>query len=188
MNIKVAAFTVSEKSIYIRVMEIKHLSSQQNSVIVKWNRKKMILWMAFVLFSDWQRTDDASSAICIYAAQLPPAALYAYAGWNAFKPPPIGLGCCQVCCWFIVYCCSNCGVFVFGPCFVMQYFVSFLVCQSPWCGWERERERERERESCTLYFNCLWCIVTVSVLWLFLTVLRVGLQCLIPNHTHCLMK
>ena len=41
-----------------------------------------------------------------------------------------------------------------------------------------------KRELETLYFNCL---VIVSVVWLFLTVPRVGLQCVIvvfPDHTH----
>ena len=36
--------------------------------------------------------------------------------------------------------------FVFGPCFVMQYFVFFLVMQSSRCG----------RESWLLYFYVLW--------------------------------
>ena len=42
-----------------------------------------------------------------------------------------------------------CVGFVGGPCFVVQYLVSFLVLQSS--QWERETEREREmreRESC----------------------------------------
>ena len=36
-----------------------------------------------------------------------------------------------------------------------------------------------------------WCLVTVYVLWLFLTVVWVGLQCVIvlnPDHTHSLYK
>ena len=35
-------------------------------------------------------------------------------------------------------------IFEFGPCFVVQYLVSFLVLQSSRLGRERERERERE--------------------------------------------
>ena len=60
----------------------------------------------------------------------------------------------------------------------MHYFVSFLVLQSSWRG----------RESWLLCFACLSCIfVAVDVLWLFLTVPWVGLQCIIvvfPDHTH----
>ena len=39
----------------------------------------------------------------------------------------------------IVYCCSYClcFIFVFGPCFVVQYLVPFLVLQS--IRWGRER-------------------------------------------------
>ena len=36
-----------------------------------------------------------------------------------------------------------CGISVFGPSFVMQYLVSFLVLQS---SSERERERDRQTE------------------------------------------
>ena len=56
-----------------------------------------------------------------------------------------------------------CRFFVFGPCFVVQYFVSFLVLQSS----------QKER---WLLKNCFKCHVTVSVLCLFLTVQCVGLQ------------
>ena len=55
-------------------------------------------------------------------------------------------------------------------CFVVQYFVSFLVLQSSLC----------ETESWLLYCVYLlgaWCHVTVIVLMLFLTVSWVGLQC-----------
>ena len=45
------------------------------------------------------------------------------------------------CCWFFVYSFLfapiACGGSVFCPCFVMQYFVSFLVLQSSWRGKER---------------------------------------------------
>ena len=61
-----------------------------------------------------------------------------------------------------------------GLCFVMHYFVSFLVLQSPYRG----------RENCLLCFNCF---MTVNVLWLSLTVPWVGLQCVIwvfPDQTH----
>ena len=50
-----------------------------------------------------------------------------------------------------------CGGFLFGPCFVVQYLVSFLVFQSHFWG----------RASWMLYFNCLlmscdcWCIVSL---------------------------
>ena len=41
-----------------------------------------------------------------------------------------------------------CGGSVLGPCFVLKYFVYFLVFQSICCVRERERERERERAVC----------------------------------------
>ena len=44
-----------------------------------------------------------------------------------------------------------CGGFVFGPCFVIQYFVSFLCCNHLY--WEKE--------IWLLYFNCV-----PDVLWL----------------------
>ena len=50
---------------------------------------------------------------------------------------------------------------MFGPCFVMQHLVSFLVLQSEK---EREREREREREDWLLYINCVFAAV-----WLILS-------------------
>ena len=44
-----------------------------------------------------------------------------------------------------------------------------------------------KRELVALLFLSSWCLVTVSVLWLFLTVWWVGLQFVIevfPDHTH----
>ena len=53
---------------------------------------------------------------------------------------------------FFVYCCSHCLLgFVFGPCFVIQYFVAIISL------WKREL---------VLYFNCL-----LAVMWLFKIVL-----------------
>ena len=60
------------------------------------------------------------------------------------------------------------GVFVFGPCFVVQYLVLFLVLQSS--RWGRER---------WLLKTCFKCHVSVSDLCLFLKVQCVGLQCVI---------
>ena len=70
---------------------------------------------------------------------------------------------------------------VLGTCFVMQYFVSFLVCNHP-----------DGKESWLLDFYCLlgWCHMAVSVLCLFLAVPCVGLQCVIvtfPYLTHLLV-
>ena len=48
---------------------------------------------------------------------------------------------------------------------------------------------ERKRELVVLLLVSFGCLVTVNVLWLFLTVLWVGLQCVIvvfPDHTHLL--
>ena len=64
---------------------------------------------------------------------------------------------------------------MFSPCFVVLYFVSFLVLQSSCWG----------RESRLLYFSGL-----LGVMWLLsFTVMWVGLQCVIvtfPGHTHLL--
>ena len=64
------------------------------------------------------------------------------------------------------------------PCFVMQYFESFLVLQSSHCG--------REILFALLLLSSV-CHVDVIVYCLFLTVIWVGLQCVIvsfPGHTH----
>ena len=71
----------------------------------------------------------------------------------------------------LIYCLMNFPLFVgvlwlsLFCYFVMHYFVSILVLQSSW----------RERESLLSYR----CIVTINVLWHFLTVPWVGLQCVI---------
>ena len=61
----------------------------------------------------------------------------------------------------------------------MHYFVSILVLQSPLKG---------KRKLVALLVLSYRCIVTIlNVLWLFLRVLWVGLQCVIvvfPDHTH----
>ena len=57
-----------------------------------------------------------------------------------------------------------CGIFVFDPCFVVQYLVSVLVLQSSW--WVRESK---------LFSRSL---VAVGILWFFLTVSWFG-QCMI---------
>ena len=47
----------------------------------------------------------------------------------------------------------------------------------------------RKRELVALLILSSWCLVTVGVLWLFLPVPWVGLQCVIvafPDHTHFL--
>ena len=64
---------------------------------------------------------------------------------------------------------------------VMHYFVSILVLQSPLKG---------KRKLVALLVLSYRCIVTINVLWLFLRVLWVGLQCVIvvfPDHTHLLL-
>ena len=53
-----------------------------------------------------------------------------------------------------------CFIFVFGPCFVVQNLVSFLVLQSSRLVRERERERERERDGCLkIAFNVMGLLV-----------------------------
>ena len=51
----------------------------------------------------------------------------------------------------------------------MHYFVSFLVCN---------HLKEEKRAGCFAFLS-YECLVTVYVLWLFLTVTWVGLQCVI---------
>ena len=49
---------------------------------------------------------------------------------------------------------------------------------------------KRKRKLVTLQLLSYRCIVTINVLWLFLTVSRVGLQCVIvvfPDHTYLLL-
>ena len=80
------------------------------------------------------------------------------------------------CCLFIFIVASIvCGFFVLCPCFVMQYFASFLDLQASLWG----------RDSWLLYYNCLH----ISALCLFLLVSWFGLQCVIvafPGHTRLL--
>ena len=47
---------------------------------------------------------------------------------------------------------------------------------------------KRKRKLVALLLLSYRCIVTINVLWLFLTVLWVGLQCVVvfPDHTHLL--
>ena len=78
---------------------------------------------------------------------------------------------CFCCCWFVVYCCSHLGVYLFIPCFVVQCYVSFLDLQSTWRG----------RESWLLYFICL-----PDVLWLLFSVtflFAVGWSAVCDYHT-----
>ena len=61
--------------------------------------------------------------------------------------------------------------------FVLLYIVSFLVLQSS----------DQEESVGCFAFIASWSLVTVNVLWLFLTVPWVGLWCLIVvffDHTH----
>ena len=68
-------------------------------------------------------------------------------------------------------------MFVFVLCGIILYSFSFSIIL----------KRKRERELVALLLLSYGCLVTVNVLWLFPTVLCVGLQCLIvvfPYHTH----
>ena len=63
----------------------------------------------------------------------------------------------------------------------MHLFVSFLVCN---------HLDTKEREQAALLKLSSWCLVTVSDMWLFLTVPWSDLQCVIvvfPDHTHLLL-
>ena len=63
----------------------------------------------------------------------------------------------------------------------MQWFVSFLVCN--------RLDAEQKRGLVALLCLSSWCLVTVFVLCLFLTVPGVGLHSVIvvfPDHTHLL--
>ena len=72
--------------------------------------------------------------------------------------------------------CVGGGVVVLDPCFVMQYFVSFLVLQSSHCGRE------------IILFALFYCLLCVMWMLSFIA-FSVGLQCVIvsfPDHTHVL--
>ena len=67
------------------------------------------------------------------------------------------------------------GGSVFGPCCVMHYFVSIIQMST--------------RAPVAFLYLPPWCLMTVSILWLFRVVLRISLQCVIevfPDHTHFL--
>ena len=69
---------------------------------------------------------------------------------------------------------------MFGLCFSMQYLESFLVLQVI---------LREKRELVALLKLFPWCLVTVSVLWIFLTVMWFALQCVItlfPDHARFL--
>ena len=61
----------------------------------------------------------------------------------------------------------------------MHYYSSFAIIL------------KRKRKLVALLLLSCGCIVTINVLWLFLTVPLVGLQCVIvvfPDHTHLLIE
>ena len=65
---------------------------------------------------------------------------------------------------------------LFGPCFVIQYFMSFYFCN--YLAGE---------EIAGCFKLCSRCLVTVSVLWFFLTMQWIGLQSVImifPDHIY----
>ena len=71
---------------------------------------------------------------------------------------------------------------MFGPCFVMQYLVSVLSS----FAFISLRNRDLEMVALLLHLLPSLCLVAVSVLWLFLKLPWVGLQCVIvafPDHT-----
>ena len=61
-------------------------------------------------------------------------------------------------------------------CFGMHHFMSFLVAIV----------LTRKRELADLLLLSFGCLVTVNVMWLFLTVPWVGLQFVFPDHTYLL--
>ena len=71
-------------------------------------------------------------------------------------------------------------LFVGVLCLCLSLFCYALLCV--------HSSFEEEKAGC---FAIIRCIVTVNVLWLFLMVLWVGLQCVIvvfPSHTHLLFN
>ena len=69
----------------------------------------------------------------------------------------------------------------FFVCLVMHYLVHFSFAII----------LKRKRKLVALLLLSYRCIVTIKVMWLFLTVPWVGLQCVIvvfPDHTHLLFK
>ena len=67
---------------------------------------------------------------------------------------------------------------MFGPCFLMQCLSRSAISLMG------------KRDLVALLLSSFLCLVTVSILWLILTVPLVGLQCVIvafPDHTHTLL-
>ena len=65
---------------------------------------------------------------------------------------------------------------LFGPCFVIQYLVSFYFCN---------HLAGEERAGC--FKLCSQSLVTVSVLWFYIMMQWIGLQCVIVlflDHIH----
>ena len=124
----------------------------------------MVAWWWDIPQTQWQRwlnTDLKLSKMCWYMmlffdwAPPPPPVASTWALFSLFHHS-----------MFIVYCCSH----VFGPCFAMEYLVSFLVHLQSSC-WGREREL-----GCFLYF-VFFMVGNINVMCLFIMVSCVGLLC-----------
>ena len=85
-------------------------------------------------------------------------------------------------CLIIVYCCSHCGCYVLGPCFVMQYFFPLsisLVLQLSCRG--------RESYCFTFIVFLMLCVCYCSLPLFILPWDR--LQCVTsPGHTHSFLS
>ena len=99
-------------------------------------------------------------------------------------PPPPPLGCCP----FLG--CGSVGVDILFNVLPIDcrssLFVFVLLCITL-CPFKFCNHLEEEEKTGCFAIMSYRCIVYVNVLWLFLTVLWVGLQCVIvvfPDHTH----
>ena len=76
---------------------------------------------------------------------------------------------------------SHCLWLLLLFCGVLCMTLILVCCVSQQSRWGKE--------SCLLYFNCISCHLTANALCLFLTLPRIGLQCVfvtITGHTHLL--
>ena len=80
--------------------------------------------------------------------------------------------------------------FFFFLFFLFFFFFFFLLCELSFpSSFEINLMGRRELFALLLLYS--WCFVTLSVMWLFLKMLGVGLQCVIveyPDYTHLFFK
>ena len=103
-------------------------------------------------------------------------------------PSPGGLGCCPLygCSSVVVDLLFNVLPIVCGRSVLVFVLLCFTLCALEFCN----HLEEEEKAGCFAII-VYRCIVTIIVMWLFLTVPLVGLQYVIvvfPDHTHFLFE